>query len=141
MTTNKELILHKNLSHESPSSTNINTLKTLYDNLDKLKIENFFMDNNSVEFGKELSKEYMEFRDVAQVMEHPEFYKFYYKYMRDFNKFKKIIILMHVYDIISKYFYKKDPCEVKHNAYTKLSVLWVILKHCTSIKYLLKKTT
>lgn len=90
--------------------------------------------------GQSLYRTIYELRDVSTVMEHPEFYKFYYKYMRDVSKFKRMIILMKLYDIISHYLYKIDPNEVHHNSYHKLFILYNLLKNPEFVGLLLKRT-
>lgn len=89
--------------------------------------------------GKNIYKNINELKDISIVMEHPEFYKFYYKYMQDWKKFKYIIILMKIYDMISHILYKKDPLEEKHNSYHKLFLLYNILKRPEYFRIMIKK--
>jgi hypothetical protein len=65
-------------------------------------------DNTEI-LGRRLYNKYPELRDLSTVMEHPEFFSFYLKYMRDPQEFKRMMILMKLYHMISKYMYEKDP--------------------------------
>ncbi len=88
--------------------------------------------------GQSFYRNIHELRDVSTVMEHPEFYKFYYKYMRDLHKFKKMMTLMKLYDIIGRYLYRIDPTESLHNSYHKLFILYNLLKNPEFTRILLK---
>lgn len=89
--------------------------------------------------GRHLYQTIPELRDLSTIMEHPEFYKFYYKYMQDLNKFKKMIVLMKLYDIISHYLYKKDPYEKYHNSYHKLVLVYNLVNSPEYSRILFKK--
>lgn len=89
--------------------------------------------------GRHLYQTIPELRDLSTIMEHPEFYKFYYKYMQDLNKFKKMIVLMKLYDIISHYLYKKDPHEKYHNSYYKLVLIYNLVNSPEYSRILFKK--
>lgn len=62
-------------------------------------------------------------RDVATVMEHPEFYSFYQKYLSKPEKRTQILSLLKVYRWISLYLPER------YNAYHKLFVLYTLLYH------------
>jgi hypothetical protein len=66
------------------------------------------------------------FRDVATLMEHPEFYSFYKKYLIDPKKCEKIMFVLDIYDTISQYISKH--CPDKYNAYHKIFLLYIILE-------------
>jgi hypothetical protein len=93
----------------------------------------------SEQIGKQIYNKYSEYRDLATVMEHPEFLTFYYKYMENPYYLKQILILMKLYNLISKYLYEQDPNEQKHNAYHKLAILHQILTHPVYSNIILKK--
>ncbi len=76
--------------------------------------------------GRFIYKTDSEMRDVCTVMEHPEFFQFYYKYMRDFEKFKRTLVLLRLYEIISRKF--QQTCPGAHNAYHKLFFLYNLMR-------------
>lgn len=79
--------------------------------------------------GKQIYNNCQELRDISTVMEHPEMYSFYLKYMKEPKKLHDTLILMRLYEMISKYMYKMDPQEQCHNAYHKLTLLYKIKTH------------
>lgn len=89
--------------------------------------------------GMELYKTIPEFRDLSTLMEHPEFYKIYYVYMQNFEKFKRMMVLMKLYDIISHELYRRDPEERYHNSYHKLVILYNLIRSPTFSRILLPK--
>lgn len=144
---NKQLVVH--------SSNFDKELIELYGHLNKLNnIKNSIQDRNikphlnmnsknNVEnigkYGKKIYDTKPLFRDLLTVMEHPEFYSFYYKYMRNWEKFKQTITLMQLYDMISHHLYEKDPLEEKHNGYHKLALLESLLKDKELMRIVFKK--
>lgn len=60
-------------------------------------------------------------RDVATVMEYPEFYSFYEKYLSNPEKNEQILFVLKIYYWISRFFPEK------YNAYHKLFVLYALL--------------
>jgi len=121
--------------------------KELDETFDHLKkIENLDISEPNINFiknmetkGRNLYKTIPELRDISTVMEHPEFYGFYYKYMKDLNKFKRMIVLMKIYDVISHRLHQKDPAERFHNSYHKLVLLYNIIKSPYYSKIILGK--
>ena len=91
--------------------------------------------------GRKVSKQFPELRDLAVVMEHPEFHSFYTKYMSDSTSLKQMLVLMKMYDTISKFMKNKDPNEEHHNAYHKLVFLHKLLMHPVYSRILFKKQT
>lgn len=62
-------------------------------------------------------------RDIATVMEHPEFYSFYEKYLSKPDNQYQILTVLKVYYWISKYLPEQ------YNAYHKLFILYTLLHH------------
>lgn len=77
--------------------------------------------------GRNLYKKHPELRDVSIVMEHPEFRKFYDKYMQDWKKFKRMMVLMKLYEFISNRV-NSDTKRQYFNSYHVLVILYNILK-------------
>jgi DNA repair ATPase RecN len=120
----------------------LNKINNIKNNIEK-KVEyisNLNRNNTYLDvIGKNLYKNSNELRDLATFMEHPESYSFYYKYMKNWDKFKKVIIIMELYEMISNFLYQRDPLEQKHNSYHKLALLNIILKNQNLMKILIKK--
>lgn len=89
--------------------------------------------------GQRIYDKYAEFHDLANVMEHPEFFSFYLKYMKNPYHLKQMLVLMKMYHLISQYLSEKDLTEEHHNAYHKLAILHKILSHPSYSRILLKK--
>ena len=142
---NKELVIQPTDFNKEFSELykHLNKLNNIKDNIKNTQpCLNMNSEDNMKSIGKFGRKIYEIdplFRDLLTVMEHPEFYSFYYKYMRDWNKFKKIIVLMKLYDMISHNLYEKDPSEEKHNGYHKLALLNYILKDKELMRIAFKK--
>jgi len=62
-----------------------------------------FSRNEAQKKGQKLYQKCNIFRDVATLMEHPEFYSFYKKYLTDPEKYEKIMFVLDIYDTISQY--------------------------------------
>lgn len=75
--------------------------------------------------GRELYKKNQLLRDVATFMEQPENYFFYKKYMCDTDRFHNILILLRLYEIISR------CVDENMNGYYKIFILYYLLKHPT----------
>jgi hypothetical protein len=75
--------------------------------------------------GQTIYKEFPMLRDIATVMEHPEFYRFYQTYLNpsDERKRQQTLVLLRVYDWISQHLPER------YNAYHKLFVLYSLLNH------------
>lgn len=54
------------------------------------------------EQGRQIYKTNQNYRNVAEVMEHPEFRKFYDMYMADWNSVQTVMIFMKLYETIEK---------------------------------------
>jgi len=52
--------------------------------------------------GKELYQTNEHFRNIATVMEHPEFRKFYDMYMTDAHSIETILLMMKLYEVVEK---------------------------------------
>jgi hypothetical protein len=102
-------------------------------------IEKYNLNTITEQKGKNIYNKYSEFRDLATIMEHPEFFAFYYKYMQNPIYLKKMLMLMKIYHLISIYLYEQDPTEQNHNAYHKLALLHQILTHPIYSRIILKK--
>jgi hypothetical protein len=107
--------------------------------VEKMSKNKLNLSKYSEQTGKQIYNKYSEFRDLATVMEHPEFLTFYYKYMENPYYLKQILMLMKLYSLISKYLYEQDPNENNHNAYHKLAILHQILTHPVYSHIILKK--
>lgn len=92
-------------------------------------------------YGRAISSQYPELRDLSVVMEHPEFYQFYQKYMNEPERMKRMLVLMKMYSMISAYLKEKDPTEEHHNAFHKLVFLQKILANPVYSRILFKKST
>jgi hypothetical protein len=79
--------------------------------------------------GRQIYNKYSELRDISTVMEHPEFFSFYMKYMRNPKDLKRILILMKLYHMISNYMYEHDSTEEHHNSYHKLVFLYKLISN------------
>ena len=90
-------------------------------------------------YGRAICNNSREFRDLSIVMEHPEFYQFYKKYMNNPEQLKRMLVLMKMYDMISAFLKKKDPTEEHHNAYHKLVFLQKLLANPVYSRILFKK--
>jgi hypothetical protein len=90
--------------------------------------------------GRRIYNKCPELRDLSTVMEHPEFYKFYLKYMNDPTRLKHMLVLMKMYTLIGRFLKEQDPTEESHNAYHKLVFLQKILAHPIYSRILLKHT-
>jgi hypothetical protein len=90
--------------------------------------------------GRRIYNKCSELRDLSTVMEHPEFYKFYLKYMTNPMRLKHMLVLMKMYTLIGKFFKERDPSEESYNAYHKLVFLQKILMHPVYSRILLKHT-
>ena len=89
--------------------------------------------------GRDIYNKYPELRDLSTVMEHPEFFSFYLKYMRNPIHLKQMLVLMKLYYLIGQYAYKHDPTEEHHNAYHKLVFLYKLIKHPLYSRLFLKR--
>lgn len=92
-------------------------------------------------YGRTISMQQPELRDLSVVMEHPEFNQFYQKYMNEPERMKRMLVLMKMYSMISAYLKEKDPTEEHHNAFHKLVFLQKILANPVYSRILFKKTT
>lgn len=52
--------------------------------------------------GRQIYKSNQHFRNVAEVMEHPEFRKFYEMYMEDWDSTRTILMFMKLYEAVEK---------------------------------------
>lgn len=95
--------------------------------------------DNTENFGRCLYNKYQQLRDLSTVMEHPEFFNFYLKYLRKPDEFKRMLVLMKLYHMISKYMFENDPTEDKHNAYHKLVMLYKLINNPIYYRILTKK--
>lgn len=73
-------------------------------------------------------------RDVATVMEYPEFYSFFEKYLSKPEKRAQILSLLKVYYWISQYL-PED-----YNAYHKLFIIYTLLNHPDYSRLIFKRT-
>lgn len=101
----------------------------LHNDTDMQMVPYMNISNKLESIGRHIYNNNTELRDIATIMEHPEMYGFYLKYMRDPKQLKKTLVNMKVYDIINKYMYKIDPNEIHHNAYHKLAILLKLKTH------------
>jgi len=60
-------------------------------------------------------------RDVATVMEHPEFHSFYHNYLKQYESFRRITFLLKLYETITRHLPEQ------YNGYHKLFVLYRLL--------------
>jgi hypothetical protein len=81
-----------------------NQKKTLYAD-DDIKI---LIDNNKIrKYGQSLYKHNKTMQDIANVMEHPEFNKFFNKYFKNPEEAIDMLLLLKIYNSISR----EDPYE------------------------------
>ena len=111
------------------SIPNIDTVAKLSRHLEKIENLNLPIELiRGVEAkGREIYSKDTELRDVSTLMEHPEFARLYYIYMKNFEKFKRFMILLKLYDMISRKLYACDPEEKCHNSYHKLFILYNLM--------------
>ena len=111
------------------------TTRILMANDDKAII----MPDKDEQYGRNLYNKYQELRDLSVVMEHPEFFSFYLKYMRNPNNLKQMLVLMKLYHLISQYMHEKDPNGECHNSYHKLVFIYKILANPIYSRLFIKK--
>jgi hypothetical protein len=78
--------------------------------------------DNSERIGKRLYKNNENYRTIANVMEHPEFRKFFDKYFSSWDDIKTVLMFLKLYHKI------EQTSSVTLNGYQKLSVLDAIIK-------------
>lgn len=76
----------------------------------------------SEEYGRLLYNENENYREIANLMEHPEFKKFYNKHFTDWHGIKTIMIFLKLYEEIEK------RSATQLNGYQKLYILDKIIK-------------
>lgn len=73
--------------------------------------------------GRELYNNFPWLRDIATFMEHPESFHFYKTYLCNPNRFKKMIVYLRIYELISKHFGEHL------NGYHKIFILYRLVNH------------
>jgi hypothetical protein len=73
--------------------------------------------NNLQTTGQSLYRTNPTYKSLGNVMNHPEFYSFFERYLKDPNKSDEILFLMRLYDAIDK------KSKVKLTPYERLSVM------------------
>lgn len=102
-------------------------LTVTYNHLEKLenlKLPTEFQNLEKCERnGRELYKTRSWLRDIATFMEHPESYHFYKTYLCNPERFKRVIVYLKLYDLITRH------TDDKMNGYHKIFILYRLVNH------------
>ena len=79
--------------------------------------------DSSENYGKKLYKHNENYKNIANVMEHPEFRKFLKLYFSDPDKIKFILLFLNLYEDIER----NSPIEL--NGYQKIAILDKLIKN------------
>jgi hypothetical protein len=85
--------------------------------------------NNLVQLGKQIYRENPIMKDVAMVMEHPEFKAIYTKYFSDFNSLKTFVALLKTYEIVSSRISSQDV-----NAYHRIALVKKVIEEQPEVR-------
>jgi len=86
--------------------------------------------NDLEQLGKQIYKENPVLKDVAMVMEHPEFKAIYDKYFSDFNSLKTFVALLKTYEIVSTHISPKEEI----NAYHRIALVKKLLEEQPEVR-------
>ena len=78
---------------------------------------------NSQESGKKLYKQNKNYRDIANLMEHPEFREFYNTHFTDWYDIKTIVMFLKLYEEIEK------RSSISLSGYQKIDILDRLIKN------------
>lgn len=85
--------------------------------------------SNLEQLGKQIYRENPIMKDVAMVMEHPEFKEIYTKYFSDFNSLKTFVALLKTYEIVSSRISSQEV-----NAYHRIALVKKIIEEQPEVR-------